>query len=149
MNASPHSLSREQVAALLEERETLLEQVRQLEEALTPTAVLPRAWRLTKTEERLLRALRAVGPNVLHHERAMIALYSMWDDAPEQKILDVLVCKIRRKLMEAQAQIRIETIWGRGWRLTPESCAQFDAAVSADEAAWGRFDPAAYRTAAE
>ncbi|GJD36275.1 DUF5131 family protein [Methylobacterium aerolatum] len=40
----------------------------------------------------------------------MLALYAMWEDAPEQKLLDVLVCKIRRKLMEAQAQIRIERI---------------------------------------
>lgn len=136
MNASSHHLSRDQVVALLEERDTLLEQVRQLEEALAPTAILPRAWRLTATEERLLRALRAVGPNVLHHERAMLTLYGMFEDAPQQKILDVLICKIRRKLMEAQAQIRIETVWGRGWRLSAESCAQFDAAVAADAARW-------------
>jgi len=136
MSASPHHMSRDQVIALLEERDTLLEQVRQLEEALAPTSILPRTWRLTKTEERLLRALRAVGPNVLNHERAMLALYGMWDDAPEQKILDVLICKIRRKLMEEQAQIRIETIWGRGWRMTPESCARFDALVGADQARW-------------
>jgi len=146
MNASPHHLSRDQVIALLEERDNLVEQVRQLEEALAPTSILPRTWRLTKTEERLLRALRAVGPNVLHHERAMLALYGMWDDAPQQKILDVLVCKIRRKLMEAQARVEIETLWGRGWRLTAESCARFDAAVAADRAAWGDFDPAAYRS---
>lgn len=145
MNASSHHLSRDQVVALLEERDTLLEQVRQLEEALAPTAVLPRAWRLTATEERLLRALRAVGPNVLHHERAMLTLYGMFEDAPQQKILDVLVCKIRRKLMEAQAQIRIETIWGRGWRLSAESCARFDALVAADRAAWGTLDPATSR----
>ncbi|MBE7198377.1 MAG: helix-turn-helix domain-containing protein [Parafilimonas terrae] len=136
MNASPHNLSRQQVMALLEERDTLLEQVRQLEEALAPKAILPRTWRLTATEERLLRALRAVGPNVLHHERAMLALYGMLDEAPQQKILDVLICKIRRKLMEAQAQIRIETIWGRGWRLSPESCARFDALVGEDRARW-------------
>ncbi|MGU3668446.1 helix-turn-helix domain-containing protein [Methylobacterium sp. A49B] len=136
MNASPHNLSRQQVMALLDQRDTLLEQVRQLEEALAPTAILPRTWRLTATEERLLRALRAVGPNVLHHERAMLALYGMLDEAPQQKILDVLVCKIRRKLMEAQAQVRIETIWGRGWRLSPESCARFDALVGEDRARW-------------
>lgn len=139
MNAPSHHLSRDQVVALIEERDTLLEQVRQLEEALAPTAVLPRAWRLTATEERLLRALRAVGPNVLHHERAMLTLYGMFEDAPQQKILDVLVCKIRRKLIEAQAQIRIETIWGRGWRLSAESCAQFDAAVAADAKRWTSF----------
>lgn len=144
MNA-PSNLSRDQAVALLEERDTLREHVRQLEEALAPTAILPRSWRLTATEERLLRAVRAVGPNVLHHERAMIILYGMLDDAPQQKILDVLICKLRRKLMEGQAQIRIETIWGRGWRMTAESCARFDEAVAADKAAWGDFDPAGHR----
>lgn len=144
MNAPSH-LNRDQVIALLDERDTLREHIRQLEEALAPTSILPRAWRLTATEERLLRALRAVGPNVLHHERAMLTLYGMLEDAPQQKILDVMICKIRRKLMEGQAQIRIETIWGRGWRMTAESCARFDEAVAADQAAWGTFDPAAYR----
>ena len=131
------------LTALREENEILREQVRQLEEALAPRGVLPKAWRLTGKEEMLLRALRAVGPNVLHHERAMLALYGMWEDMPEQKIIDVFICKIRRKLMEAQAQIRIETVWGRGWRMTPESCAMFDAAVAADRARWDQQRSAA------
>ena len=142
-DASPHHLTREQVIALLEERETLREHVRHLEDLLVPHAVLPQAWRLTTKEEQLLRAIRAVGPNVLHHERAIIALYGMWEDAPGQKTFEVLLCKIRRKLTEAQAQIRIETVWGRGWRMTPESCAMFDAAVAADQARWDQQRSAA------
>ena len=153
MSASPHSLSREQVIALLEERDTLREHVRQLEEALedalAPTLALPDAWRLTTTEERFLCAIRAVGPNILHRERGLLALYGMWDDMPDQKIIDVWLSKLRKKLREAQAQITIETIWGRGWRMPAESCARFDAAVAAHQAAWGRFDCAAYQAAAE
>ena len=126
------------IRAQRDEIEPLREKVRQYEEALAPRGLLPRAWRLTGKEETLLRALRAVGPNVLHHERAMLALYGMWEDMPEQKIIDVFICKLRRKLMEAQAQIRIKTVWGRGWRMTPESCAMFDAAVAADQARWDR-----------
>lgn len=135
--------SADPIAALREENEILREQVRQHQEALAPTALLPRAWRLTKTEERFLRAIRAVGPNLLHHERAMLTLYGMWEDMPEQKILDVMLCKIRRKLMHAQAQIRIETVWGRGWRMPPEACAAFDAAVAADLARWDQQRSAA------
>jgi len=131
------------IRAQRDEIETLREQVLQYEEILAPRALLPRAWRLTAKEEQLLRALRAVGPNILHHERAMLTLYGMWEDMPEQKILDVMICKIRRKLMEAQAQIRIETVWGRGWRMTPESCAMFDAAVAADRARWDQQRSAA------
>lgn len=136
MSASPHTLSRDQVIALLEERDTLREQVRQLEEALAPMAILPRAWGLTRNEETFLRAIRAVGPNVLHRERALIAVYGMWEEAPDQKIADVLLSKVRGKLMRAQAQIHIETVWGRGWRMSAESCARFDQAVSSDRALW-------------
>lgn len=136
MQDQAHHLTRDQVIALLEERDELREHVRQLEDALAPHAVLPRSWRLSAMQERLLRALRAVGPNVLHRERAMIALYGLWEDAPDQKIIDVMICKLRQRLMEAQAQIHIETIWGRGWRMTAEGCTRFDAVIAADRAAW-------------
>ncbi|KAB7782408.1 helix-turn-helix domain-containing protein [Methylorubrum populi] len=130
MNAHAHNLTRSQVVALLEERDTLREQIRQLEEALRPTIILPRAWRLTRRESDFLNVLRAAAPNVVHRERMLIALYGTWDDAPEQKITDVYLCKVRRKLMEAQARIEIETVWGRGWRLSPESVVRFDEAVA-------------------
>jgi|GEM_PF-2957957 len=143
MSASPHNLSREQVIALLEECDTLREHVRQLEEALAPTIVLPKAWRLTTTEERFIRAIRAVGPNVLHRERGLLALYGMWDEVPDQKIVDVWVHKVRTKLRHAQAQITIETVWGRGWRMTAESCARFDAIVAVDRARWASGERAA------
>lgn len=34
-------------------------------------------------------AIRAVGLNVLHRERGILALYGMWDEMPDQKISDV------------------------------------------------------------
>ena len=41
------------------------------------------------------------------------------DDEPEVKIIDVFVCKLRRKLseMHPDAEKFIETVWGRGYRL--------------------------------
>ena len=140
MLAHGYHHTRDQIAALLEERDTLREEVRQLKAALAPAAVLPRHWRLKPKEEILLRALRSVGPNVLHRERAMLALYDTWQDAPDQKIVGVFLVHLRRKLMMAQAQIPIETVWGRGWRLSPQACACFDAAVRTDRMAW---EPAA------
>lgn len=113
----------------------LIETVRQLQEALAPTVVLPAAWRLSRKEETLLRALRGLNGHVLHRERAMLTLYGTWEDAPDQKIIDVFICKIRRKLMLAQARITIDTSWGRGWRMTPEACERFDAAIEADRLA--------------
>lgn len=143
MAASPRYLTQAQVAALIEERDTLLEHVRQLQAALAPSAVLPRSWGLTPTEERLLRALRATGPNVLHQERAMMALYGTSDDAPEQRIIDTMISRIRGKLMRAEAGVEIETIPARGWRMTAESCARFDDLVAADLARWTSHERAA------
>ena len=39
-------------------------------------------------------------------------------DEPDQKIIDVFICKLRRKLLEASGgKDYIETIWGRGYVL--------------------------------
>ncbi len=38
-------------------------------------------------------------------------------DEPEMKIIDVFICKLRRKLSEAGAPPLIETVWGRGYTI--------------------------------
>jgi two-component system cell cycle response regulator CtrA len=38
-------------------------------------------------------------------------------DEPEIKIIDVFICKLRRKLAEAGAPPLIETVWGRGYTI--------------------------------
>jgi two-component system cell cycle response regulator CtrA len=39
-------------------------------------------------------------------------------DEPEQKIIDVFICKTRKKLMQAsRGKDYIETVWGRGYVL--------------------------------
>lgn len=38
-------------------------------------------------------------------------------DEPEMKIIDVFICKLRRKLNEAGAPKVIETVWGRGYTI--------------------------------
>jgi hypothetical protein len=39
-------------------------------------------------------------------------------DEPEQKIIDVFICKLRKKLAEASGgKNYIETVWGRGYAL--------------------------------
>jgi two-component system cell cycle response regulator CtrA len=47
------------------------------------------------------------------------------NDAPEPKIIDVFVCKIRKKLRPAG--IEIGTVWGWGYNLTPENVAKIRA----------------------
>jgi len=41
-------------------------------------------------------------------------------DEPEIKIIDVFICKLRRKLAEAGAPPLIETVWGRGYTIPAE-----------------------------
>jgi len=54
---------------------------------------------------------------VLTKEMFLNHLYSSMDE-PEIKIIDVFVCKLRKKLSEASGGINyIETVWGRGYML--------------------------------
>jgi len=41
-------------------------------------------------------------------------------DEPEMKIIDVFICKLRRKLLEASSPPLIETVWGRGYTIANE-----------------------------
>ncbi len=42
-------------------------------------------------------------------------------DEPEMKIIDVFICKIRRKLTEAGVPPVIETVWGRGYTIPTDA----------------------------
>lgn len=73
---------------------------------------------LTNKEYRLLEALvltRTRGP--VPSGRLLDMLYDGCADQPEVKIVDVFICKIRRKLREAGLDGYIETVWGRGYHL--------------------------------
>jgi two-component system cell cycle response regulator CtrA len=45
-------------------------------------------------------------------------MYAGADEEPEMKIIDVFVCKLRKKLCAATGGVDyIETVWGRGYVL--------------------------------
>lgn len=93
----------------LRDRVTYLEDC--LRELTTPCpADLPEGLRLTAQQQRVFGALQ---------EAILTAM--CWDrpdaDWPEVKIVDVVVCKIRARLREAESPLRIETVWGQGYRL--------------------------------
>lgn len=53
-------------------------------------------------------------------QQIMDALYGD-DDGPEIKIVDVLICKLRRKVVEATGGLDvIQTVWGRGYQFVSE-----------------------------
>lgn len=104
------------LARLRKELEEAREQIRQFKAALAPEKIVVHpAWKLTRTEAMVYRAL-ASSSGVVRLERFMLALYSdRIDDPPDAKIIDVLICKLRKKLERWGGTI--ETAWGEGYRL--------------------------------
>jgi two-component system cell cycle response regulator CtrA len=72
---------------------------------------------LTNKEYAILELLAMRRGTVLTKEMFLNHLYSSMDE-PEIKIIDVFVCKLRKKLSEASGGTNyIETVWGRGYML--------------------------------
>jgi two-component system cell cycle response regulator CtrA len=100
--------------ALQDENARLREQAAYLQDALTCGFLAPLEWGLTPQENRFLGAL--VGRVLATREMIMAALYhDRGADEAAAKIIDVLACKLRRKLKPHA--IEIQTVWGRGYRL--------------------------------
>lgn len=72
---------------------------------------------LTNKEYAILELLAMRKGTVLTKEMFLNHLYSGMDE-PEVKIIDVFICKLRKKLADASGGTNyIETIWGRGYIL--------------------------------
>ena len=72
--------------------------------------------RLTGKEYSILELLVLRKGMVLTKEAFLNHLYGGLDE-PEVKIIDVFVCKLRKKLALAGADNMIGTIWGRGYMI--------------------------------
>ncbi len=76
---------------------------------------------LTGKETLLLLILASAPGRTFSKEGLLAQMYAGGvEDEPELKIIDVFVCKVRKKLAEIHpdAEGLIETVWGRGYRLT-------------------------------
>ena len=72
---------------------------------------------LTATEYRMLELLALRKGSTIPRETMFDSLYDGEDD-PEQKIIDVFICKIRKKIAAAnRGESYIATAWGTGYRL--------------------------------
>jgi DNA-binding response OmpR family regulator len=69
---------------------------------------------LTRYEARLFEALMRAKGRVASKSFIYDSIWGLESEI-DQKIIDVYVCKIRRKIRHTQ--LGIETIWGRGFRL--------------------------------
>ena len=79
---------------------------------------------LTYKEYQMLELLSLRKGNTLTKEMFLNYLYSSSDE-PELKIIDVFICKLRKKLFHASGGLNfISTVWGRGYMLAdPADCA--------------------------
>lgn len=96
--------------------ETQRERIRQLEELLVPDGTrVPKEWGLTTKEARVFSHLTT--RELATKQTIMQALYFDLhsDEEPQVKIVDVFVCKLRKKLKPYDVQI--ETFWGQGYSL--------------------------------
>ena len=119
------------------ENEELQESMRQLEaECLGTSMLLPLSWQLTGSEAALVACI--ISNPIMTKAMAMHALYAMRHDdaAALDKIVDVLVCKARKKL--AAQGIKIETRWGVGYFMTEAMRQRCREEVEAEAATSGR-----------
>ena len=85
-------------------------------------------WKLTGKELGVLFSIMR-RPHGVSRDQMMNAIYGVIDpgEQPEIKIIDVFVCKLRRKLREAGPEDcriprgAISTIWGRGYKLEDDA----------------------------
>ncbi|MGR6465420.1 winged helix-turn-helix domain-containing protein [Rhizobium sp. PAMB 3182] len=69
----------------------------------------------TKTETDLLRVLVRRCGKVVSADSIMTLVYGNDSEPPSEKVIDVYICKLRKKLPPS---VQIKTLWGQGWRLT-------------------------------
>lgn len=103
---------------LREQNEILREQVRQLKDALTAEFRAPAEWHLTRSENTIMGVLVQLETASLN--AIMTALYGTRPgDVPNQEIVGVFICRMRRKLKPFG--ITIQTVIGVGFFLDPET----------------------------
>jgi two-component system cell cycle response regulator CtrA len=79
-------------------------------------SVAGREIHLTPSEYKILELLALRKNTVLSKEACLNHLYNGMSD-PEVKIIDVFVCKLRKKIAEVTDAGVIETVWGNGYML--------------------------------
>jgi len=71
--------------------------------------------RLTAKEASIVLAIAYRRGGVLTKQALLTELYQGRDE-PQVKIVDVFVCKARKKLAHVGSPLAIETVWGQGYR---------------------------------
>jgi len=107
------------VAAVEAENDTLRARVAWLEAEIGLRIEVPLIFGLTESEGKIIAML--VSRDLVTKEGLLIAVTrdATGNTVPEIKIVDVYICKARRKLKKFG--VVIETVWGLGYRMPEES----------------------------
>lgn len=108
-----------------------------LDQELHAVSVDGRRVPLTGREYDFLQVMMLHKGVLLTKERFLSGLYADSEETPDLKIVDVFVCKLRRKLAACGAAEMIRTVWGRGHVLfdpAPAAVAEARAAHRPEEA---------------
>jgi len=119
MNQLSPALRDTYIATIEAENELLRERVKQLEQEVGFRIEVPLIFGLTGSEARILGVL--LKREVATKETLLLATTkdATGNLAPEIKIVDVFICKMRKKL--TPFGIVIETVWGQGYRMLDDS----------------------------
>jgi len=94
---------------LLQQEEVLLD------EELNLVVVRGERVKLTGREFEVLNALVSRMPRPISKALLMDEIYGLFGgEEPVERILDVFVCRVRKKLRDTP--LNIETVWGKGYR---------------------------------
>ncbi len=93
---------------------------------------------LTSKEYAIIELLSLRKGTTLTKEMFLNHLYGGIDE-PELKIIDVFICKLRKKLQVASGENYIETVWGRGYVLKDPAPGE---AISMDDMESDMMEPA-------
>lgn len=109
--------------ALSAENERLRDELDALKSSLGLTFQSPLEWRLTGSETKVFGRLLRGG--LTTKDALMATLYRDGaKDEAEIKIVDVFICKLRKKLKPFGLEIL--TVWGAGYQMSPASKERFE-----------------------
>src|ERR1700722_2789179 len=80
---------------------------------------------LTPIQSRLMSMLFKYPGKVVTKQSIWVTLYGSLpevDQPKDPRLLDVHMCKLRKRLKKSDVAIEIENVWGRGWRMNEASC---------------------------
>lgn len=112
---APHNPYYTEIIKLRYERDLARAELAEMRAAMLPPIHFPTQWNLSTTETKILLILsRRAG--YFSNEGLYSLVYDSPANGPEQKIIGVFICKLRKKLRGTG--IEIETLWGRGYQLS-------------------------------